>query len=354
MHSEMQQTSHVTLKRQGSFYVGGREVRARGEFDATAAPLPGNEGQTFWVDQMYVQYQVPVAEDRLPIVLVHGGGGTGRVWESTPDGREGYQTILLRQGFPVYIVDTPHGGRSGFPSFIGQFGWLDENAQVVPNHTFRVGQETAWSRWRLGPRYPEVFPNQAFPMEGLDQFMRHMRPVVAEDPDLVSGALVSLLEAIGPAILVTHSNSGVWGWLSAARSPHVKAIVSYEPGFVFPEDEFPSPTPLYKGEEVAGMPISNTEFNRLSSIPIQVVYGDNIPEHPIPDLIADGRRAQVIQSELFVAAINQRGGRASVLHLPEVGLHGNSHFPFSDLNNIDVADQLAAFLTKHGVSAKSV
>jgi pimeloyl-ACP methyl ester carboxylesterase len=354
MGSRKPETCHITLERQGSFYVGGREVCARGKFDATAAPLPGNEGQTFWVDQMYVQYQIPVGACKLPIVLVHGGGGTGRVWETTPDGREGYQTILLRRGFPVYIVDTPHGGRSGFPSFIGKFGQLDEDNQVVPNHTFRVGRETAWSRWRLGPRYPEVFPNQAFPMAGLDQFMQHMRPVVAEDHDLVSGALVSLLETIGPAILVTHSNSGIWGWLCAARSPHVRAIVSYEPGFVFPEDEFPPPTPLYKGAEGAGISISCTEFNNVSRTPIQVVYGDNIPKHPIPDLIADGRRAQVIQSHQFVSALNQRGGRASVLHLPDAGLRGNSHFPFSDLNNIEVADQLSTFLAEYGLDAASV
>jgi pimeloyl-ACP methyl ester carboxylesterase len=351
MRSRKSAVRPIMLERQGSFYVGGREVRAQGRFDPTVVPLPGSEGQTFWVDQMYVQYQVPTNARKLPIVLVHGGGGSGRVWESTPDGRDGYQTILLRQGFATFILDTPHGGRSGFPSFNGEFGKLDEDNQIIPNHTFRVGRETAWSRWRLGPEYPKVFPNQAFPMEGLDQFMRHMRPVVSEDPELVSEALASLLEIIGAAILVTHSNSGVWGWLCAARSRHVKAIVSYEPGFVFPENELPEPTPLFKGKEDAGLPVSAEEFENLSRIPIQIVYGDNIPKLPIPDLIADGRRAQVIQSELFVRALNRRGGKASVLHLPEAGLHGNSHFPFSDLNNIEVADQLYVFLRAHGLDA---
>jgi pimeloyl-ACP methyl ester carboxylesterase len=352
MRNRHSKTRPIVLEGQGSFYVGGREVRALGTFDATAVPLPGSEGQTFWVDQMYVQYQVPVNARKFPIVLVHGGGGTGRVWESTPDGREGYQTILLRKGFATYIVDTPRGGRSGYPSFTGQFGKLDELNQLVPNHTFRVGRETAWSRWRLGPSYPEVFANQAFPMEGVDQFMRHMRPVVSEAPELVSGLLASLLQTIGPAILVTHSNSGVWGWLCAARCSNVKAIVSYEPGFVFPESDFPPPTPLYKGTEAAGLPVTISDFEKLTRLPIQIVYGDNIPRLPIPDLIADGRRAQVIQSELFVSALNHRGGNASVLHLPDVGLRGNSHFPFSDLNNIEVADQLYSFLSDNGLNAK--
>ena len=83
-----------------------------------------------------------------------------------------------------------------------------------------------------------------------------------------------------------------------------------------------------------------------------MVYGDNIPKTPIPDLIADGRRAQVITSKLFVDALNKKGGNAAVLHLPDVGLRGNSHFMFSDLNNIEVADQMSAFLQRQGLDAR--
>jgi hypothetical protein len=83
-----------------------------------------------------------------------------------------------------------------------------------------------------------------------------------------------------------------------------------------------------------------------------VVYGDNIPKQPIPDLVADGRRAQVVTSKLFVDALNKEGGQASVLHLPDAGLYGNSHFMFSDLNNVQVADQLALFLNTMGLDGR--
>src|SRR5687768_2828001 len=79
----------ITIERQGSFFVGGRTVQAAGTFDATAAPNPPTAGQSYWVDQMYVQYQIPVNARKLPLILVHGGSGTGRVGETTPDGREG-------------------------------------------------------------------------------------------------------------------------------------------------------------------------------------------------------------------------------------------------------------------------
>src|SRR5687768_306819 len=152
----------ITIERQGSFFVGGRTVQAGGTFDPTAAPNPSTAGQIYWVDQMYVQYQIPVNARKLPLILVHGGSGTGRVWETTPDGREGYQTLMLRRGWPVYIVDFPRRGRASYPSFNGPFGTL-AGKPVVQNRTGQAGHQYAWSRWRLGPRYGEVFPVQQFP-----------------------------------------------------------------------------------------------------------------------------------------------------------------------------------------------
>jgi hypothetical protein len=94
------------------------------------------------------------------------------------------------------------------------------------------------------------------------------------------------------------------------------------------------------------------EFANLSKMPIQVVYGDNIPKSPIPDLVADGRRAQVVTSHMFARALNAKGGNASVLMLPDAGLRGNSHFMFSDLNNIEVADQMSLFLRTKGLDVR--
>jgi pimeloyl-ACP methyl ester carboxylesterase len=341
----------LSLASQGSFFVGGRQVTAAGTFDATALGARPVDGQTHWIDQMYVQYQVPAGARKLPLVLVHGGGGTGRVWETTPDGREGYQTLFLRRGHPVYIVDLPRGGRSGFPSFSGEFGRLDDRQQIVANRTLRSGREHAWVRWRLGPRYPEVFPVQAFPMSAVDAFLQHIRPMVQEDAEVASSALIALLERIGPAVLVTHSNAGLCGWLAAARSDRVRAVVSYEPACVFPQGELPQPLPLNRGAMAAGVEVSAGEFANLARVPLQVVFGDNIPVDPVPEAAADSRRAQVIAARLFAAAIERQGGRASVLCLPEAGLRGNSHFMFSDLNNVEVAGQLSRFLVRQGLES---
>jgi pimeloyl-ACP methyl ester carboxylesterase len=349
--AESQHDKVIALAEQGSFFVGGRIVQGNGVYDPAKDTGNTNEGNTFWADQMYVQYQIPVNPRKYPLVLVHGGGGTGRVWETTPDGREGYQTLFLRRGFAVYIVDFPRRGRAGFPSFNGPFGEVDGTA-VVANKTNRAGVQYAWSRWRLGPKYPEVFPVQQFPMKSLDQFMQHLVPTVSDAPEIISHALIALLDKIGPAIVVTHSQSGLFGWLTGARSPNVKGIISYEPGFVFPQGEMPAPIPLHRSTQVAGTPVTAAEFINLTKLPIQVVYGDNIPKLPIPDLVADGRRAQQVTSHLFVQALNSKGGNASVLLLPDAGLYGNSHFMFSDLNNVEVADQMSLFLQANGLDIR--
>ncbi len=341
----------ITIAQQGSFFVGGKKVQGTGSYDPTQGTANTDPGQTYWIDQMYVQYQIPENARKYPLILVHGGSGTGRVWETTPDGREGFQTLMLRRGFPVYIVDFPRRGRAGYPSFNTTFGNLAGN-QVVPNRTTQAGMQWAWSRWRLGPKFPEVFPVQQFPMKAVDSFLQHLVPTVSDDAGIISEALVKLLDKIGPAVLVTHSQSGLFGWLAGARSPNVKGIVSYEPGFVFKQGEVPPAIPMFKGSQPSGTPVTPAEFAKLATIPLQVVYGDNIPKQPIPDLVADGRRAQVITSVMFADALNKQGGQASVLHLPEAGLFGNSHFMFSDLNNVQVADQLSKFLSAKGLDAR--
>jgi hypothetical protein len=37
------------------------------------------------------------------------------------------------------------------------------------------------------------------------------------------------------------------------------------------------------------------------------------------------------------------------VHLPEIGITGNTHFPFSDLNNVEIADQVSQFLAENNL-----
>jgi pimeloyl-ACP methyl ester carboxylesterase len=338
----------LVLARQGSLFVGGSTVSGSGTFDPAANILLfSNDGDTFWIEQLYARFQIPPSARSLPIVLVHGAGQTGKTWESTPDGRDGYETILVRQGFGTYIVDFPFRGRAGYPSFTGNLGNLT-GTQIIPDETTRYGNITAFILFRLGQTPFTFFPNSQFPQSGLNQFSQQIVPFFEadEDPDLISGAIASLFDRIGPAILVTHSQAGQFGWLAAIKSPNVKAIIAYEPAiFYFPTGAVPTPPPMFDGTILPiGLPIAPSDFQKLAQIPIQIIYGDNIPSNPVPIFGLDMWRVITAYAPAFVSAVNSQGGNASILSLPKAGLFGNTHFAFSDLNNVAVADLLFSFL----------
>src|SRR4249919_2424957 len=100
----------LIIQEQGSFAVGGTVITAPGTYDARKqAP----DGQTYHGDHAYVFYQIPVAARKLPLVFWHGFGQFSKTWETTPDGREGFQNIFLRHGFGVYVIDQPRRGNAG-------------------------------------------------------------------------------------------------------------------------------------------------------------------------------------------------------------------------------------------------
>jgi hypothetical protein len=57
-------------------------------------------------------------------------------------------------------------------------------------------------------------------------------------------------------------------------------------------------------------------------------------------------------AEDFVAAVNAAGGDAPILYLAVIGVFGNTHFPFSDLNNIEIADLLSRYLKEKGLDRR--
>ena len=100
----------LVIRELGSFYVGGTIKFSEANYGAPSPPFgPGDIS----VDHMYVQYLIPVHEKyRYPVIMVHGGGHTGKTYETTPDGREGWYTSFARRGFSPYVVDDPNRGRA--------------------------------------------------------------------------------------------------------------------------------------------------------------------------------------------------------------------------------------------------
>jgi pimeloyl-ACP methyl ester carboxylesterase len=209
----------LTLARQGNFFVNGRYVAA-------------DSGDTSHImaRQMYVSYKVPARVTRpFPIVLIHGGGLTGAGFDATPDGREGWADYFVARGFTVYVVDQPARGRSAYhPEVNGPYS----TAGTAEGLEMRFTAPEDFNLW------PEAHLHNQWPGSGrigdpaFDQFFAsEVRGVPSDSQEtLTQEAGAALLDKIGPAILLTHSQSGPHGWLIADARPRlVKGIIAVEP-----------------------------------------------------------------------------------------------------------------------------
>ncbi|MDZ7316946.1 MAG: alpha/beta fold hydrolase [candidate division KSB1 bacterium] len=326
----------IIIREQGSFMVGGKVIKASGTFDPYH---PTSAGQTLHGDHAYVFYQIPVQAKKLPMVMWHGFGQFSKTWETTPDGRDGFQNIFLRRGYSVYVLDQPRRGNAGRSTVSAVIEPLPDEQQWFG--TFRLG---IW---------PNFFEGVQFPRDStaLEQFFRAMTPDTGPiDVNLNVEAVSALFDKIGAGILVTHSHSGGMGWLTAIKNQNVRAIVSFEPGsgFLFPEGKVPEPKPS-SGGTLSANAVPMSDFLKLTQIPIVIYYGDFIPAEPSPNPGQDGWRVRLEMAKIWRDVVNDHGGNVTLVHLPEIGIRGNTHFPFSDLNNLEIADLVSKWLKEKGL-----
>jgi hypothetical protein len=97
MAEEVSKPEPLVIQEQGSFAVGGTVATEPGTFDPLKPLNPAR--QTYHGDHLYAFYQIPVNPRKYPIVMWHGAGQFSRTWETTPDGREGFQNMYDKPQF---------------------------------------------------------------------------------------------------------------------------------------------------------------------------------------------------------------------------------------------------------------
>jgi hypothetical protein len=334
----------MVIQGQGSFSVGGTVISEPGAFDPIKQGAYNPKGvspvgQTFHGDHASVFYQIPANARKFPLAFWHGHGQSAKTWETTPDGREGFQNIFLRERYGVYLIDQPRRGRAARST---------EQTTI----TATPDEQLWFGIFRLGV-WPNFYEGVQFSKdpESLNQFFRQMTPNTGPYNAEVNIAAVSeLFNKIGKSILVTHSQSGGPGWRTALKNDNIRAIVSFEPGgdFLFPEGEAPDSIKL-AGRTVTPPTAPLADFMRLTQIPIIVYYGDNIPDQPSENPGQEQWRVFLEVARSWRDVVNRHGGDVVVVHLPEIGIRGNTHFSMSDLNNARIADLMSDWLTKKGL-----
>lgn len=308
--------SAIVIAEMGAFAVGGTVLG-----DSVSASLSCDHG--------VVEYQIPARARAVNLLMWHSASALA--WQRRWDGGEGFQSIFLKRGYPVYLWDGPRVGRAN---------WGCAGYDYYPE----IGRDQRnFVAWRFGPRFPEWFENVQFPKDDPAAWeqaarARYQEFDTLENVRLQASAAAKLADRIGPTVALTNSAGGLRALLAALESDNIVGVVAYENvGYVFPEGEGPGAG----GGGFGPVEVPLEQFRKLTRIPLQMVWGDNLDR--------GGNRGTLGQSRRFVELVNKYGGKAELLMLPDAGLVGNTHIPFADLNNVEVADLLSAFLGEHGL-----
>ncbi len=316
------------LREFGSFHIAGRSVTLEG-LEVTVGVITSgaparkiDPNGEFEVDQMYVQYMVPEPiRAKYPLLMWHGGGVTGVTWETKPDGQPGWLQYFFGAGHAVYVSDAVERGRASW----ARYPDICEGQPI-----FRSKQE-AWGTFRFGPHgsYNSdpsrrvTYPGLKFPATSFDQLAKQFVPRWNVNDGATISAYIAQVRKVGPAVLMVHSQSGLFGFEVALAEPDkVRAVIAIEPG---------------------GAPLPGPELEKLKNIPILIVWGDNVDAEDI-------WCRQQPASRTFADDLNARGGKVTWLDLPVIGLRGNSHMMMMDTNSDEIAGLIQNWMTQEGLT----
>jgi pimeloyl-ACP methyl ester carboxylesterase len=321
----------LTLKAQGSLFVGG-------EKKTVAGPGPGPAGE-ITVNQMYVQYQVPMRGDRhVPVVMVHGCCLSSKTWETTPDGRIGWSEYFVRRDRAVYLADQVSRARSGFdPTAFADVRSGKTPPAAMPS-ILSATHQVAWTVFRFGPKFGEAFADEQFPIAAMDELYKQMIPdlnsTLPANPNPTWTQMAALAKQLRGAVLMGHSESGFFPEQAALIDPSgVRGIVSIE------------------------MPcepnLSAPQLATLAKIPTLIMFGDHLGDVPPAPGVPVNWADAFGTCKTFVEQLTKAGGDATMMHLPELGIKGNSHMLMQDRNSDRLAELVLGWLDKHVDAKKS-
>ena len=351
----------LSIARQGYFFAGGK--------------YSNHDNRTAMSGQLYVEFQIPSKQTHpFPVVMIHGGGQTGTNFAGTPDGREGWAQFFLRQGYAVYVVDQPGRGRAAYEAELyGPMTRLD--AENIQRRFVAPERYNLWPQAHLHTQWPgKGAPEDAV----FDQFYASQVPSIQNftlQQLLNRDAILALLDRIGPAILLTHSQSGAFGWpVADARPDMVKANVAVEPNGppFFDVENIAAPDwfrdaaaqarpwgvtaapltyspPAAKVSDLAIERQEKADAPGLSRCWMQESPARTLPNlRNLPILILTAEASyHAPYDHCTVKYLEQAGVHPVWIKLADIGIHGNGHMMMLEKNNIEIAGVLTRWLAQN-------
>jgi pimeloyl-ACP methyl ester carboxylesterase len=344
-----------TIVQHSDFFVGGSYA--------------GNAPSQIMRGQMFVEKLTPLKPSRpYPLVLISGAAQTATNWMGAPDGRKGWAEFFVSQGYVVYIVDQPARGRSAWHEGIdGAVRTLDaetiERLFTVPELYDR------WPQAKLHTQWPGAGDKPGRPGDPIfDQFYASQVQYLADVSEaeaLAQHAGVALLDRIGPAILVTHSQSGPIGWLIAdARPKLVPAIVAIEPAGPAFRDEVNDHAKVrpwgLTDRPITYEPALDDPSQLLTEEGSAPAQGrarcliQKAPARSLPNLrnvhvmlVTAEASYHAVYDHCTAEYLRQAGVPTDHVRLEDHGIHGNAHMMMLEKNNLQIAALITAWLSRN-------
>ncbi|MDE5753631.1 MAG: alpha/beta fold hydrolase [Oscillospiraceae bacterium] len=338
----------LTITGQGIFSSGGVVTSAvSGDYDPTQGWKDTTRaGNTAHIDHANVFYQIPAEDNGNPIVYLHGYRQSRTCWMTTPDGREGFSTLFMRNGHSAFLVDQPRRGAAGAASEIsedtdldmwyGEIDTEDEDYEKPETATkYQPGDQAWYTYYRIGEDLGETNRNSQFPDddESLDQFLRQATPNTGDyDKVVVAKALGEVMTDVvnmtgNKAIFMGHAQGCSVAW--DLSTDYLSAIVAIEP--------------------IAVPKSGSSQYQKLleAKIPIVIYYGDYITNGDTELASTMYWQDVLANAEAFAEQYTADGGDCTVIELPTKRINGNSHFLFQERNNQEIADLIEKWLGDH-------
>ncbi len=348
-HDGNKKPDPISIQKYGNFFVGG---------------TPNADDRK--VGQMYVEYQIPAQlKHPYPIIFIHGGGQIGAAWTTTPDGREGWAPYFLRRGYAVYIVDQAARGRSPYDSTLGPMA----NGLDSLTARQRFTQFEKFGLWPAAKLHTQWPGNSVDGDPTFEQFLSSQSDSIstaALQEKLTADGVVALLDKIGPAILIPHSQPGSASWLILDKRPNlVKALVTIEPGGppVYRDAPF-SVGPTFSW----GLTNNPITYSPAVSDPTQLkfvrvainddpyvksVFLQDKPVRNLPNLakvpillLSSPSGYNTLWDPGTDKFLTQAGVPHAWLKLQNIGIKGNGHFSFIEKNSDQVASVVQSWIEK--------
>ncbi|KAI1855110.1 hypothetical protein JX265_012298 [Neoarthrinium moseri] len=330
-------------------------------------------------DQLYVEKLTPLngVDKPYPLVFISAGIPSGSVWLNTPDNRKGWATYFLDQGYQVYIIDITANGRSGqedlskYPLRIGSTVSIHEDGFTAPEIVNPFPQSQGHNQWPgNGTKGDPIF----------DAFFAATVPLTSNKTALELSMRAGgcyLLGLIGESYLIAHSNGASYSALMSDECPDlVRATLNLEPGNIPFQSLIGNSTTPAVGRTTA-RPWGLTEtpltydppVTNVTTDLVTVEVGVDTPAlrscfiqsnttgggiHTLPQIakvpyvmFTASASPHITYDHCFISYLSQAGVTdVTWIKFGDLGLEGNGHFFFLEVNNMELVKVVEAEIEK--------